>query len=445
MAAILNGNYSDVLVFSILRNILPLSDNLSMKPSTQLTLLILLSSIVGISGCNSQAPVKSAGDSANLPSATVAQVLYEEITELDDYTGRLSAPERVELRARVSGYIDQVLFKEGSMVEQGDLLFSIDSASFKAELKRSEAQLAAAKSMEVNARSEFDRAKRLIDKNAIARELFEERRAQLLSASAELKAAQANLSLAQLNVDYTGVKAPIAGRVSNALFTKGNFINAGQSILTTIVSTDKIYAYFDADERTYLKYSALEQSGQRSSSRDSQRVVLMGLASDDKFPYHGHINFIDNNVNPLTSTIRGRAVFENTSGNLIPGLFARIRVPGSAAYKAILIDEKAIGTDLDTKFVLTIDSNNIIKRQPIVLGAQFSGLRIIKQGLQADDKIVVSGLQRLRSDTQVKPIIEAMASDNALQHIRERQAFIQNRADVEAVAKKTDSSASTGG
>lgn len=430
-----------------------------MKPSIQVTLLMLIGAIVCISGCGSQVTAKVNGDQAKLPSATVAQVLYEEITELDDYTGRLSAPERVELRARVSGYIDQVLFQEGSIVEQGDLLFSIDSASFNAELKRSEAQLAAATSIEANARSEFDRAKRLIDKNAIARELFEERRAQLLSASAELQAAQANLSLAQLNVDYTQVKAPIAGRVSNALFTKGNFVNAGQSILTTIVSTDKIYAYFDADERAYLKYAELEQSGQRSSSRDNKRVALMGLASDDEFPYHGHINFIDNNVNPLTSTIRGRAVFENTSGSLIPGLFARIRVPGSAPYKAILIDEKAIGTDLDTKFVLTIDSDNVVKRQAIVLGAQFSGLRIVKQGLQAGDKIVVSGLQRLRADTKVQPTTEAMASDNALQQIREQQAYVENTAhentahenrvdenmdDAEAVAQKTDGSALKG-
>lgn len=415
------------------------------SPLARLKLSILLCAIVSIIGCNSQTSSNPSDHSQKLPTATIAQVLYEKITELDEYTGRLSAPQSVELRARVSGYIDQVNFKEGAIVQEGDLLFTIDPASFNAELQRAEAQLSAAKSLETNARSEFNRAKRLIAKKAVSQELFDERRALLLSATAELQAAQANRSLAQLNVDYTKVEAPITGRVSNAMFTKGNFISAGQSMLTTIVSTDKIYAYFDADERAYLKYSELAQSGQRLSSRDTKKPVLMGLANNDDFPYQGVINFVDNRVNPLTSTIRGRAVFENTSGNLIPGLFARIRVPGSAAYLAILIDEKAIGTDLDTKFVLTIDKNNTVKRQSVVLGGQYSGLRIIKQGLQAGDKIVISGLQRLRPGTQVTQAIKPMISEADLQQIRDRQALIEDKAETNTLANKADESELTGG
>ena len=396
-----------------------------------------------LNACNSQKPAEQNKNAQ--PSATVATVIYDEITEWDEYTGRLSAPENVQLRARVSGYIDQVHFEEGALVQEGDLLFTIDPVSFKAEVARLNAQLSAAKSNQTNAHSEYQRAKRLIDKQAIAQEVYETRKAQLASTTAQLEAAKANLEVAQLNLDYTEVRSPISGRISNAMTTKGNFISAGQDRLTSIVSTEKIYAYFEADERAYLKYSKLALKGERPSSRTTQNPVLMALASDKDYPYQGHINFVDNSINPLTSTIRGRAVFENKNGSLIPGLFARIRVPGTAPYKAILIDEKAIGTNLDTKFVLVIDKNNTTKRRLVTLGDKFAGLRIITSGLEQGEVIVINGLQKIRPDTQVKPVKQSMASDETLQTIKQLQAHAAQSTKEENMVNTSQTQNVTGG
>ena len=356
------------------------------------------------------------------PPATVAQVLYTEITEWNEFTGRLSAPESVQLRARVSGYIEQMHFKEGSLVNEGDLLFTIDPAPFQAEVLRNKALVEAAKSNVSNAQSEFGRAQRLIEKKAIAQELFETRKTQLISSKAQLSAAKAILNIAQLDLNHTQVRAPISGRTSRAMSTKGNFITAGQDALTTLVSTDKVFADFETDERTYLKYSQLTRQEDSAGPRDTQTPVLMGLANDAGYPYQGYIDFIDNQINPATSTIRGRAVFDNTHQHLIPGLFARIRVPGGAQYKAVLIQEKAITTNLNDKLVLVLDESNALQIRPVALGNKFAGLRIIKSGLKEGDTILINGLQKFRPGTTVTPNIQPMASDDVLKQIQVLQS-----------------------
>ncbi|MFC3092866.1 efflux RND transporter periplasmic adaptor subunit [Alteromonas sediminis] len=374
-----------------------------------------------LSACGSQT------ESTQMPPApevSVAQVVSERLTEWDTFTGRLEAPQSVELRPRVSGYVDIVAYEEGAIVKAGDPLFFIDNRAYKAEVKRLEAALKTAKARFVLAESEFARAQDLVTQNAISIEQLDQRLAQYQEAEANIAATQASLELARLELSYTRVEAPIAGRVSRALVTKGNYVNAGQSVLTNLVSVGKVYAYFDADERTYLNYAKLNKEGARPSSRNHKNPVLMGLASDQNFPYQGHIDFVDNQINPSSGTIRGRAVFDNEQGDLIPGLFARLKLVGSAAYQGILIDDKAIGTDLNNKFVLVLSEDNTVQYRAITLGDKFNGLRIVKSGLSIDDKIVVNGLQRVRPGTPVTPKIVTMTTDAKLTAIRHAQHLL---------------------
>jgi multidrug efflux system membrane fusion protein len=352
---------------------------------------------------------------------TVAKVISGKLTEWDEFIGRIQAPQTVDLRPRVSGYINQVAFEEGSLVEAGQTLFLIDNRSFTAEVKRLKANLDDANSQKQLAKREYQRAQELVKKKAISTELLDERYARQQQTSALVQSVQAALELAQLNLSYTQVTAPITGRVSNALITKGNYVTAGDSILTTIVSVQDVYAYFDADEQTYLKYSQLAKQGSRPSSRDTKNPVYMGLASDSDFPYQGVIDFVDNRINESTGTIRGRALFNNPDGILIPGLFARIKLVGSASYEGILIDDKAIGTNLNHKFVLVLDNENKVQYRTVVLGEKVNGLRIIKSGLFADERIIVKGLQRVRPGSLVAPEEIPMADESILKSLQSQQ------------------------
>lgn len=378
---------------------------------------------------------------SQLPQVVVAQVINERLTEWDEFTGRIQAPQTVQVRPRVSGYIDAVVFEEGAMVSAGDPLFLIDNKPLKAEVRRLKAELVSANSQLVLAKKEYKRAQNLVGSHAIAAGDVDSRLANQEQTQANAEAVRAALELAKLNLSYTNVTAPISGRVSNALITAGNYVAAGQNILTNIVSTEKVYAYFDADEQTHLKYSQLAKEGSRPSSRSTQNPVLMGLASDNDFPYHGFIDFVDNHVNESTGTIRGRAVFQNTDGSLIPGLFARIKLLGSASYQGILIDDKAIGTDLNNKFVLVLDENNMVQYRNVTLGERLNGLRIIKSGLSAGELIVVNGLQRVRPGGLVSPqVVDMTAPENlqALQSLQSKIDVSRSRAQF-AVYKVTSS------
>lgn len=379
-----------------------------------------------IAACSQPEAAQPAATQAG-PTVDVATVVQQRITEWDEFTGRLQAPQTVALVPRVSGYLTQVLFQEGQLVQQGDLLFQIDDRAFVAEVKRLSAELAAAKSQLQLAQNDLKRAEQLRKQNAIAEELLDARRARLEQSTAQVAAVGAALDKAQLDLTHSKVTAPISGRVSNALITSGNFVHAGQSQLTTIVSTDKIYAYFDADEQSYLKYVAQAATGERADSRASI-PVQMALASDNNYRFSGALDFLDNSINPQTGTIRARAVFDNKDNLLIPGLFAKIKLMGSTSYNGILIDDKAVGTDLNNKFVLVVDDKQQLQYRAVTLGEKVGGLRIIKQGLNGNENIVVNGLQRVRPTMQITPNAVAMASSETLQALKTTQQQLDDAA-----------------
>lgn len=395
---------------------------------------LISSALAAIVAC---APTEEvAAPQQTIPSVPVASVIHQNLTEWDEFTGRLEAPESVNLRPRVSGYVADVILKEGAIVRAGDLLFQIDERSFRAEVERLDAQLSSAESQLALASSHYKRAKQLSSQNAIADQILDDRLANYRQARAAVKSVTAALELARLNHSYTQVKAPIDGRVSNAIVTKGNYVTAGQTQLTTIVSTDTVYAYFDADEQTYLNYVKLAKDGSRPSSRDVKNPVYMALANELDYPHEGYIDFVDNRVDPRTGTIRGRAIFDNADGEFIPGLFARIKLIGSASYQGILIDDKAIGTDLNNKFVLIVDENNVVQYRGVTLGEKLGGLRIISSGLDANDKIVVNGLQRVRPGAEIFPEVVNMATNETLENLQAMQERIEGSTGKQRFAKR---------
>ncbi|MFY0701445.1 MAG: efflux RND transporter periplasmic adaptor subunit [Bermanella sp.] len=384
---------------------------------------LLLGSLSLLSACGDETQIQSAPPAANV---SVAPVIHQRITEWDEFTGRLEAPESVSLRPRISGFIDSIAFKEGSLVNEGDVLFNIDRRPFSAEVRRLTAELEDAKSRLNLAKSSYKRANELSSKNAISIETFDSSAADLEQANARLRSVTAALEVARLNLGYTKITAPISGRISRAMITKGNLVAAGNTLLTTIVSVDKVYAYFDADEKTFLKYMQLAKDGTRPSSRDVKNPVYMSLANDTDYPHEGYIDFIDNQVNPTTGTIRGRAVFDNSKGDFIPGLFARIKLIGSAPYEGILINDKAINTDLKNKFVLVLDKDNNVQYRAIEMGEKLNGLRIIKSGLSPNESIVVNGLQRVRPGSPTTPTVVPMADQATLALLQAQQSRIDD-------------------
>ncbi|EKE77859.1 efflux RND transporter periplasmic adaptor subunit [Gallaecimonas xiamenensis] len=391
-----------------------------MKAFPSLALITLLV----MAGCSPQAQQPPAG--AQAPAVTVAKVLQTPINEWDQFTGRLEAPQQVQIRPRVSGFIDKVAFNEGSLVQKGDLLFQIDPRPFAAEVKRLQAELQRAQAQARQARAEAARAERLRGSRAIATEEADARQTTAMAADAQVLATEAALDAARLNLEYTQVRAPVSGRVSRAYITQGNLVSAGDSLLTTLVSTDAIYAYFDADEQVFLKYNELARQGLRQGSRDQNQQVLMGLSNQDDFPFSGHVDFLDNQVNPQTGTIRARAVFSNEDGRLTPGLFARLKLVASNTYPALLIQDKAIGTDLGKKFVLVVNDQQQLQYRELTLGPRLEGgLRIVRDGLSAADTIVINGLQRVRPGMTVAAQTEPMASEQQLALLAQRAQVSQ--------------------
>lgn len=391
---------------------------------------LLLAASLLLSACG-QAPEAM----QQMPAAkvSVAEVLEQPINEWDEFTGRLEAPESVEIRPRVSGFVDRVAFVEGSLVKQGDLLFQIDPRPFQAEVKRLEAQLQQARASQARTASEASRGERLRKSNAISAELADARASAAAEAQAAVAGIQAQLDNARLNLSFTRVTAPIDGRVSRAEITEGNLVNAGQSLLTTLVSTDRVYAYFDADERVFLKYVELaRQAG--GQTRDASPVYL-GLSSEDGHPHLGELDFLDNQVNPQTGTIRGRAVFDNSDGRFTPGLYARLKLVGSGQYAAALIQDAAVGTDLGKKYVLVLDKDNAVQYRAIELGPKVEGLRIVRQGLSKGEKIVVNGLQRAFPGATVDPQTVPMADAATLAQLARLRQSVAHR-DAPRVAKQ---------
>lgn len=352
------------------------------------------------------------------PQVTVATVVERDVTEWDEFTGRLQAVDSVEVRPRVSGYVSAVRFTEGAMVRRGDLLFQIDPRPFQAEVDRLRAEQTRAQATVQRANSEFQRAERLRNADAISNEDHDRRGSFAQESAAQVAAVEAALRAAELNLEFTQVTSPINGRVSRAIVTEGNLVSSGPgeaTLLTTVVSLDPVYAYFDADEQVYLKYTGgglpnANGGGKRSRSSIDRRI-RMALASDDGFPREGQLDFLDNQLDGATGTIRGRAVFRNTDGLLTPGLFVRLRLAGTGTYHGLLIQDRAVGTDLSKKFVYVVSPKHEIEYRAVTLGPVVNGLRVVRSGLKAGEPVVVNGLQRIRPGAPVTPIVVPMESD----------------------------------
>jgi RND family efflux transporter MFP subunit len=365
-----------------------------------------------LSGCaRDEAAEPHAGPA--LPQVTVASAISRKVTEFDEFTGRFEAVERVEVRPRVSGYISSVNFKDGSEVRKGDVLFVIDPRPYVAERDKARAQLAQSRSQLILARSERDRATKLLAQHAISQEEFDTRTSGLEQGQANVEAAQAALDAAALNLDFTRVTAPIAGRISRALITSGNFVTNGQTLLTTLVSLDPIYVTFDGDERVYLKYTKRARDVAESGSREAPSPAKVGLADENGYPHQGVMVFVDNAVDPATGTIRSRALLDNHERIFTPGLFARIRLLGSAEHSAVLVNDSAIGTDQTVRYVLVVGEGNKVEFRPVKLGPIIDGLRVVQEGLSSGETIVVNGLQRVRPGAQVAPQRVAMGEHHS--------------------------------
>src|SRR5437016_637881 len=340
------------------------------------------------------------------PTVTVAPPERRDVIEWEEFTGRTEAVESVEVRPRVSGYIREVRFQSGQSVRKGDVLFVIDPRWHQAEFDRRQAEFDQAKVRLENAKREADRTPQLLASKAISTEESDARQARYQEAKAALLAAQAALDSAKLDLEYTQVRAPIDGRVSRALLTEGNYVSgvAGSTtLLTTIVSVDPIYVYADIDENSLLKFNGLSQSNKLETDSDGKIPVELQLADEREFPHRGYIESLDNRLDPNTGSILLRAVFPNPDGRIVPGLFARIRVPLSERRPAVLVDERAIGTDQAQKFVLTLTSTNTVAYQSVTLGPVIGGQRVIRSGLEGGEKMVVNGLQRVRPGRPVTP------------------------------------------
>ncbi len=328
------------------------------------------------------------------PEVTVAEVIHEPLRDWSEFTGRLEAVQSVEVRPRVSGYIDRIEFEEGTRVKKGQILFRIDPRPFRAEAERQLAARSRARSQWELAKADHARAQRLIGENAISREEFERLSSDENVAASDVAAASAALDAARLNLQFTEVRAPIDGRVSRALITQGNLVSS-DSLLTTLVSDDPIYASFDTDEQTFLRYS------RTTGDRGGGDPVYMGLADEQDYPHAGALNFIDNQVDRKTGTIHARAVFSNPHGVFTPGLFVRIRLVGHDTRETVLIDDRAVGTDLGKKFVMLLKPDNTVDYQSVTLGPEVNGLRVVTGGLTPGAVIVVNGLQRVRPGAAV--------------------------------------------
>lgn len=348
-----------------------------------------------IAGCNSESGTVV---EAPPPDVTVAGVLSRSIQTWDEFNGRVRAVPTVELRPRVSGYINRVAYKEGDEVNPGDLLFIIDPRPYRNALHRAQAQLEHAKAAVNLARSKIEHAQALFAAQAMSREEFNNRKAVLSQTTADVRAAEAAVATAKLNLNFTDVRAPIAGRTGRAHLTVGNLAQADQSILTTLVSQDPMYVYFDCDEHSFLRYKEFARRNDRESNIYSVRIRL---ANEESFSHHGTVDFFDNQLNSATGTMRVRAVVANADRLLTPGLHARVQLQGSGELDALLIDEKAILTDQDRKYVYVLGEGNKAFRKDIMLGRQIDSLRIVRSGLNAADQVIVAGAQKIFQEGMV--------------------------------------------
>jgi RND family efflux transporter MFP subunit len=365
---------------------------------------VLSGSLLLMKACAQQQPTAAPPPP---PKVTVSQPTSREVVEWEEYTGRLEAVESVEVRARVNGYLQSIHFKNGATVKQGDLLFVIDPRPYQAELERAKAEFALANARLERMSKDLTRAQMLVRSRAVSEEEVDTRVSDQRQAQESVQAARATVNAAQLNVEFTQVRAPINGRISRNLVSVGNLINGGttqSTLLTTIVSLDPIYCYFEADERSYLKGIRQLRNGDRTNGRASKQPVYVALADEENFPHQGFIDFLDNRLDQNTGTITARAVLPNSDLLLAPGLFARVRMPAGDKYKALMLPPEAVGSDLSQQFVFVVDDQNLVQYRKVTPGPLIDGWRVIRDGIQPDDWVIVKGVQRAKTGAKVDPI-----------------------------------------
>jgi RND family efflux transporter MFP subunit len=341
------------------------------------------------------------------PQVTVSLPVPREIVEWDEYTGRFEAVESVEVRARVSGYLDRVEFRDGQDVKAGDVLYVIDPRPFERALATARAELELAKTRAANAAKDVERGRPLVEKRILSEKGFDDRENLLREAEAAMKVAEARVRAAELDLSFTTIRAPIGGRISNTAVTPGNFVSAGggdgATVLTTIVRQDPIYVYFDVGENNTLKYKRLAQAGLRAGATASGVTVQVALPDETGYPHRGLLDFSDNRLDPGTGTLRARARIDNKAGLFSPGMFARVRLAGSPRYTALLLPDEAIGTDQASKFVYVVGEDGLVQRRVVQLGPMVDGMRVIRQGVAAGDWVIIKGMQRARGGQKVAP------------------------------------------
>jgi multidrug efflux system membrane fusion protein len=347
-------------------------------------------------------------DAPRPPEVTVSQPIAQNITEWDEYTGRFDAVEAVEVRARVSGYLDKVNFTDGQEVKAGDLLFEIDPRPFERALEHAKAELDQAKVRVSNASLDVERGRPLLKSDHISRKTFDDRENVMREAEAAVKVTEARVKTAELNLSFCRITAPISGRISRTLVTPGNFVSGGgtdggTTVLTTIVTQDPIYIYFDVSENNALKYTRLAEATGAGASGMLGAAVGVGLPDEDGFPHAGKLDFLDNRMDQGTGTLRARAVIANKRALFSPGMFARVRLQGSPEYTAVLLPDEAIGTDQANRFVYVLGPDDVPVRRLVELGPLVDGLRVVRNGITADDWVIIRGQQRVRPDQKITP------------------------------------------
>jgi multidrug efflux system membrane fusion protein len=358
---------------------------------------------VTLSGCGDKPPQQAA---SGAPPVTVAQPTKRTVTDWDEFTGRFEAVEEVQVRARVGGFVTSVEFRDGAFVNTGDLLYVIDARPFEAVAEQADGQLADARAKAELAKRELDRALTLNQTQAVSDSIVDQRRQTLQAAHAAQMQAAGALKAAQLNIEFSHVVAPIGGRVSRHLVSVGNLVqgsDGASTLLTSIVSLDPIYVYFDMDEATYLKYNRLFFEGKRPSSRENPNPIQVTLTGETKPSHDGKVDFLDNRLDVSTGTLRGRAVVPNKNFSILPGQFGRVRLIGSAPYEALLLPDAAIATDQSRKIVFVVRDDDTVEAKPVILGPLDDGLRVVREGLKPEDRVIVEGLQRARVGAKVSP------------------------------------------
>ena len=329
------------------------------------------------------------------PDVNVATVVKKSVTEWDEYSGHVEAIESAQIRPRVAGHLTAVHYKEGGLVEKGQLLFTIDSREYKASADAAAADASRAEARVALAQQELKRAESLINERAISQGELDQRRMEAQQAEADLLSARANGARAKLDLGFTYITSPIKGRAGEALVTPGNLVAPTESLLTTVVSIDPVYITFTGDERAYLRYQEAARAGDRESSRDVRNPVLVGLSDEDGFPHKGEMDFVDNALDPTTGTIRARAIVPNPEGIFTPGLFARVRLLGESQKDALLINEQAVLTDQDRRYVYIVGDKNGAERRDVKLGPRVEGLLVVDSGLKAGDKVIINGMRKI--------------------------------------------------